>query len=233
MRRSLMLSTFVIVASVLGPATSHAQQQTFNFSLGGFAPKGEEARTRGDVLVNNLDFLAFRVNDFATGSFGGEWEFPLNDFVHAGLGIGLMTASVPSVYADFIENDNSEIEQDLKLRIVPFTATVRFLPLGQDAVVQPYLGAGVGIFAWRYSESGEFIDFAGGGQVFRETYADSGATSGPVIFGGLVFPVGSWSVGGEVKYQSAQGELDPSLDFAGDKIDLGGFTYSAVFKVKF
>jgi hypothetical protein len=110
---------------------------------------------------------------------------------------------------------------------------VRFLPLGQNGPVQPYLGAGVGIFAWRYSEVGEFIDFADRGRVFRETYADSGATAGPVIFGGLSFPLGSWNLGGEVRYQSAQGELDPDQGFSGDRIDLGGFTYSAVFKVKF
>jgi hypothetical protein len=229
MRRMLGI---VFVAAVLAPATGYAQQ-SFNFSIGGFVPKSEDSRTSGDVLVNNLDFLAFNLDDFSTAAYAGEWEFPLNQFIHAGLGIGLTTKSVPSVYTDFVEDDFSEIEQDLKLRIVPFTATIRFLPLGQDAAVQPYFGGGVGIFAWRYSESGEFINFAQGGEVFRETYSDSGATAGPVLFGGLAFPVGNWTIGGEVKYQSAQGELDPDEGFAGDKIDLGGFTYSAVFRVKF
>jgi hypothetical protein len=45
--------------------------------------------------------------------------------------------------------------------------------------------------------------------------------------------VNNWTIGGEVRYQSAQGELDADQLFAGDKIDLGGFTYSAVFSVKF
>jgi hypothetical protein len=230
MRRMLGIAVFL---GVVMPATSYAQQQSINLSLGGFVPRGEDARTSGDVLVNNLDFLAFNIKDFSSGAFGAEWEFPLNEFVHAGLGIGLTTKSVPSVYADFIEDDRTEIEQDLKLRIVPLTATVRFLPLGDSGAVQPYLGAGIGIFAWRYSETGEFVNFAAGGEVFRDTYSDSGATAGPVIFGGLAFPVNNWTFGGEVKYQSAQGELDPDLLFAGDKIDLGGFTYSAVFRVKF
>ena len=229
MRRSLAL---VFIIGLFAPATGYAQQSV-NFSLGGFAPRSEDARVRGDVLVENLDFLAFNIEDFKTGAYGVEWEFPLNEFVHAGLGLGLTTRTVPSVYADFLNFDGSEIEQDLKLRVVPLTATLRFLPLGQSAAVQPYVGAGIGIFAWRYSESGEFIDFANDDSLFRETYADSGATAGPVIFGGLVFPVGNWSIGGEVKYQSAQGELDQNQLFAGDKIDLGGLTYSAVFKVKF
>jgi outer membrane protein W len=153
--------------------------------------------------------------------------------VHASLGLGVSSKSVPSVYADFVEDDFTEIEQNLKLRVVPLTATVRFLPLGSNAAVQPYLGAGVGIFSWRYSESGEFIDFAARREIYRSTFADSGATAGPVILGGLSFPVGSWLFGGEVRYQSAQGELDADQLFSGNKIDLGGFTYSAMFKVRF
>ena len=196
-------------------------------------PRSEDARVNGDVLVQNLDFLAFNIKDFKTGSLGAEWEFPLNEFIHAGLGLGITSRSVPSVYADFVEDDRTEIEQNLKLRVVPLTATLRFLPLGAHAAVQPYLGGGIGVFAWRYSESGEFIDFANGGDVFRDTFSDSGATAGPVIFGGLQFPVGGWTFGGEVKWQSAQGELDQSRGFAGDKIDLGGLTYSAVFRVRF
>jgi hypothetical protein len=38
-------------------------------------------------------------------------------------------------------------------------------------------------------------------------------------------------LGGEVRYQAAKGEL--SEDFVGDRIDLGGFTYQAVFQVRF
>jgi hypothetical protein len=232
MRRSLTSWTLAFVF-VLAPAAARAQQQAINFSLGGFVPRGLDSRTSGDVLAANLDFLAFDIDDFKTGAYGAEWEFPLSDFVHAGLGIGLMSKRVPSVYADFVEDDATEIEQDLKLRVAPLTATVRFLPMGQGSPVQPYLGAGIGIFAWRYSETGEFVDFADQGRVFRESYSDSGATAGPVIFGGLAFPVGAWAIGGEVRYQSAQGELDPDQGFAGDEIDLGGFTYSAVFKVRF
>lgn len=214
------------------PATGFAQQ-SFNFYVGGFAPKGVDSRSPDDVLVNNLDFLAFRMEDFASGAFGAEWEFPLNDYFHGSLGFGMTSKSVPSVYNDFIEDDLSEIEQDLKLRIAPLTATVRFLPMGSNAAVVPYIGAGIGIFSWRYSESGEFIDFGAGGEIFRDTFRDSGATAGPVILGGLSFPAGNWLIGGEVRYQSAQGELDLDQSFAGSKIDLGGFTYSAMFKVRF
>lgn len=228
--RRLLSITFVL-AGVLAPATTYAQQ-SLNIQLGGFVPRGEDARTSDDVLVNNLDFLAFSLTDFTTGSVNGEWEFPLNDRVAASLGLGFSTRTVPSVYADYVEDDRSEIEQDLRLRIVPFTAAVRFLPLGHDSPVQPYLGAGVGVFSWRYSEAGEFIDYADG-SVFRDRFVGSGATAGPVIFGGLAFVGGPFGFGGEIRYQSAQGELPSGQGFSGDTIDLGGFTYSATFKVRF
>lgn len=231
MRRLLALSIVFALAGLLAPATAHAQQ-SLNIQLGGFVPRGEDARADGDVLVNNLDFLAFRLDDFTTGSVNGEWEFPLNDKVAASVGLGFTTRSVPSVYADYVEDDGSEIEQNLKLRVVPFTAALRISPLGLTSAVQPYLGAGVGIFSWRYSETGEFIDFSNG-DVFRDRFVGSGATAGPVVFGGLAFVGDTFGFGGEIRYQSAQGELPNNQDFSGDKIDLGGFTYSATFKIKF
>ena len=46
----------------------------------------------------------------------------------------------------WVNSNFSEIEQEFKLRIVPFTATFRFLPLGRKGAVQPYIGGGVGVF---------------------------------------------------------------------------------------
>ena len=116
--------------------------------------------------------------------------------------------------------------------MVPFTATVRFLPLGRVAAIQPYLGAGVGVFGWRYSETGEFVDFIDS-SIFRDSFSASGATAGPVVMGGVGIPIGPLSVGFEIRYQSAQGELPNDQGFAGTKIDLGGFNYLATFKVGF
>jgi len=57
---------------------------------------------------------------------------------------------------------NAERDRDptgFKLRVIPFSATVRFLPMGRNNGhrLQPYIGAGVGVFSWRYSESGQFL----------------------------------------------------------------------------
>jgi hypothetical protein len=214
---------------MLVPTTASAQQ-SINFTIGGFAPRAVDARSQDDVLVNNLDFLAFNIKDFNGATFGGEWLTGLGDKFEAGLGLGYYQRSTPAIYNQFVNADGSEIEQDLKLRVVPFTATVRFLPLGHHGI-EPYIGGGVGVFNWRYSESGQFL--ATDRTIFRDTFIGTGNSAGPVILGGVRIPVGTWGVGGEIRYQSAEGNLPSTEDFAGSKIDLGGFTYNFTVHVRF
>ncbi len=226
MRRLAML---VVMVAVMTPAMASAQQSV-NFTIGGFVPRSVDSRDRNDVLVNNLDFLAFNIKDFDGVTVGGEWLTALGDNFEAGLGVGYYQRSTPAVYLDFVNTNGSEIEQDLKLRVVPFTATVRFLPLGHHGV-EPYIGAGVGVFNWRYSESGQFL--ANDNSIFRDTFASSGTATGPVILGGIRVPVGAWGVGGEIRYQSAVGKLPADQDFSANRIDLGGFTYNFTIHVRF
>ena len=227
---------FTAIALVAAAAPARAQQ-SLSFSLGGFVPRGEDARVRdngrsNDVLVNNLDFLSFNLKDFAGGTVGAEYIVGVGEWLDASMGVGFYRRTVPSVYADFVNTNGSEIEQDLRLRIVPFTATVRFLPLGRSTGVRPYIGAGLGVFNWRYSESGQFVDFRDR-SVFRDSFAGSGTATGPVVLGGVSIPVGMVDLGGEVRYQDAVGDLPASEDFSADKIDLGGWTYLLTFNIRF
>jgi opacity protein-like surface antigen len=137
---------------------------------------------------------------------------------------------VPSVYAFLVEDDGTEIEQDLRLRVVPFSATVRLLPFGRDTAIQPYVGAGIAVLSWRYSEVGEFVDFDG--LVFQGRFVETGTDTGPLVLVGARFPAGNWTVGGEVRYQRAEGEL-PADEFLGSSIDLGGFNYLLTFTARF
>ena len=211
------------------PATADAQQ-TLNFSLGGFAPRGFDARVDGDTLVENRDFLVFDMGDFAGGSVNGEWLIPIGEHFEAGAGIGFYRRTVPTVYEDFVDDDGTEIDQDLRLRLVPVSFTVRVLPLGQSNGIQPYLGGGLGIFNWRYSESGEFVDFRDD-TVFRESYVADGNATGPIAFGGIRFAADAFSVGGEVRYHAAEADLPE--EFVGSKIDLGGWTYAFTVGLRF
>ena len=219
------------VSAVAIPATEAAAQQTLNFSLGYFTPRGEDARTDGDVINTNLTFLAFDLADFNGPSVGVEWLVPIGEYLEAGAGVSFTRRTVPSVYLDFVDNDGSEVEQELRLRRVPVDFTVRVLPLGQRNAFQPYFGAGLGVTAWRYSESGEFIDFARNFEIFRDQFVAEGSETGPVIVGGLRYGGEAFSAGGEIRYHSAEAELDER--FAGPRLDLGGWTYNVTVGVRF
>jgi len=230
--RRLTTAAFVtcVVLGFVGTPVASAQQQ-LSFSVGGFSPRPVDARATGDVLVKDLDYLAFRVSDFSGPLFGAEYLAGLGDNFDAGIGVGFYQRTVPTVYNDFVNANGTEIEQDLKLRVVPFTATVRWLPMGHHNGVEPYIGAGVGVFNYRYSESGQFL--ATDKSIFRGTFVGSGTATGPVILGGVRVPVGSWGVGGELRWQSAEGKLPADQDFSGSKIDLGGFSYTFTINVRF
>jgi hypothetical protein len=221
----------LVAAMLVLPATPALAQQAINISLGYFAVNGEDARSDGDVLVANREILAFDIRDFDTGSIGVEWLLPVGEFLEFGAGAAFTSRTVPSVYDELVNRDGSEIEQDMKLRVAPFTATVRLLPFGRSRAVQPYLGGGIGLFNYRYSEVGDFVDFTDR-SVFRDQFVAQGTETGGVALAGIRFPIGdAWSLGGEVRWQKASADLND--DFLGTTLDLGGFHYLATIHVKF
>lgn len=233
----------VALMALLVPAVAQAQitrvtgadtRQSFGFNLGGFFPKGEDSRVDHDVLFTDLDSLLFDIADFRGFTFSGEYLLAITNNFEAGAEAGFYQKTVPSIYRNFVNANDAEIEQDLKLRIVPLTASIRFLPLGRDAAVQPYIGIGASLLNWRYSETGEFVDFSDG-SVFRDKYVAKGNTFAPVVIGGVRFPVADvWTMGGEIRYQSADGDTGGrAAGFLDDKIDLGGWTANFNVHVRF
>jgi hypothetical protein len=232
MIRRLLISccALAVLGGFIDPPRASAQQ-SINLFVGGFVPRSFSDRGRDDVLFANTDALLFNIKDFRGATAGAEYLVWLGDFFDAGLGVGIYSRTSPAIYRDFVRPDNSEIEQDLKLRIVPFTATIRYLPLGHHDAIEPYIGGGVGIYRWRYSETGDFLDV--NNNIFRDTFVGTGTTVGPVILGGVRVPVGRVGLGGEIRYQGGKGDLPPEETFAASKINLGGFNYLFTMNIKF
>jgi hypothetical protein len=222
---ALLLGCGLLVSS----ASPAAAQQTLNFTLGGFVPHGFDARVEDDALVENRNALLFEMDDFNGAALGAEWLFPVGEYFEVGAGLGFYRRTVSSIYEDLVDEDGTEIDQDLKLRIVPVMATVRVLPLGHSTGVQPYFGVGAGVFNWRYSESGEFVDIEG--FIFRDSFVADGNEPGVVGFGGIRFAAAAFSVGGEIRYSAAEADLPD--EFLGSAIDLGGWTYQFTAGIKF
>jgi hypothetical protein len=229
-------------AAILAPAVATAQirqvsssehKQAIGFTLGGFFPRGEDSRVDDDVLFRDLNDLVFEVKDFKGASVSGEWLFAAGDFLEAGVGVGFYKRTVPSVYRDFTNANGSEIEQNLGLRVVPVTASIRFLPIGRGKAVEPYVGVGIGAFNWRYTETGEFVDTSDS-SIFPARYIAKGWAAGPVVLGGIRIPFADvWDIGGEVQFQRATGDIDPGIGLLGDKIDLGGLHALVTMHVRF
>ena len=246
MRRTVLVPTLLVAALAAAPPIA-AADTLFGGTFGGFIPRGEDGRTSGDVLNETFGFRnGFRtlwddVGDkdpiqlFTGPSIGGEVLFGLGDFLEAGVGVSYYTKTRDSFYTDFTDLDGTDIEQSTRLRIVPLSVTVRAFPIGRTTPIQPYVGGGVNFYRWQYREDGEFIDFSDDSlPVFEDTFTDNGTAVGATILGGVRVPIGRvMNVGGEVRWQQGSADLAPELNFAGDKLDLGGVTLAATFHVRF
>jgi hypothetical protein len=238
MRRLIVSLSAVALVSGFIAAPIASAQQSVNFYLGGFTPRALDARPDEDVLVTNGVFLStanrsrgIDVGQFNRVTVGAEWLFAMTRIVEGGVSLGFYQRTVPTLYTFSVHPNGADIEQKLKLRIIPFTATVRLLPFGNDRPVQPYIGAGVGVYRWRYSETGEFLDPED--FIFQGNFVGSGGAAGPTILGGVRVPIGSAGVGFEIRHQSAHGNLPADQGFSGTKIDLGGYNYLLTMNYRF
>jgi opacity protein-like surface antigen len=234
--RARLAMALTVLATLCVPAAASAQirqvsssssgsKQTINFTIGYFALKGLDSRVDDDVLLNELQSdqpLLFEVKDFNSALVGGEYLLGIGSNFEAGVGVGYSQRTVNSVYAHLTHADNTEIQQELKLRQVPVTFTGRFLLLPRGSAVEPYVGAGIVAIRYRYTEAGEFV--ADDRSIFPARYEAKGTAVGPTVLAGLRAPVGSLSVGGEVRWQKAQANHLLDDGFIGDKFDLGGWT---------
>jgi hypothetical protein len=139
MRRLLSTCALAFIFGCVAVSRASAQQSV-TLSIGAFTPRALDARGTNDVLFQDGAFLTtlnrssgIDINQFDGVTIGGEYLVGLGRNFDAGLGIGFYQRTVPTVVTDFVNSNGNEIQQDLKLRIVPFTATVRFLPLGHEA----------------------------------------------------------------------------------------------------
>ncbi|HEY7475426.1 MAG TPA: hypothetical protein VH679_10475 [Vicinamibacterales bacterium] len=252
-RTAVRTSPFVLAALLAAAPASAQIVHSVNFGVGGVFPRGLDSRVAGDVLIADLNqpalaqflpdevittSLAFDIKKFRGWTFFGEWNIGFGDRIELGLGSSYYSRTVPSLYRDLehgLRPSRPDIEQDLRLRVIPVTAVVRFMPFGRPSDFQPYVGAGVGILNFRYTEFGEFVD-PETLEIFPERFAADGTTAGPILLGGLRMPLGGdiYAFTLEGRYQWGSGDTGGAANnFLGDKIDLGGGQLNFGFLVRF
>jgi hypothetical protein len=224
----------LLAASLFVFAPAASADNVVSIYGGLFALNGAESRPNDDVLWNNSGFLTFEVDDFNGGIFGLDWHFGVGNFLEVGAGIGYYQRSIDTVYWDYVNDNGMEIPQELELRQIPVSFTARVFPFGRHNTVQPYVGGGLAVVNWQYSEVGEFVDFNNDNEVFRGRFSDDGNVAAPVLIGGVRFPIGdAFRFGGEFRWQGGEADLDPDQGFSGNTLDLGGYQYLATFQFRF
>jgi hypothetical protein len=235
MLRMLARTSWLGLIAVLVAAPASAQVvQALHIGGGAFLPRGYDARVQGDVLNEDLNSLVFKIKDFTSGQMFGEWLVAFGDHVEIGAGAGYYRGGTPSLYRDYTHPDQTEIEQELRLRVIPVTGVVRLLAF-RPTQVQPYVGAGVAALNYRYSEFGEFVEFPSL-DTFRTRYTATGTAVGPVFLAGIRVPIKGdiWGFTTEWRYQGGSGKTGGTANgFLDDKIDLSGSNVNFGFLVRF
>ena len=238
MRRYLRTIGFglMLAAGLAGSAAPAGAQvvQSVNLSVGMLMPRGEDARIVNDVWLANLPVFKFETKDFTGGEVSGEWNFAFGNRVELGVGGAFYQHAVPTVYRDYVNKDRSEIESEFKLRTIPATAIIRLMPFGKPGQFQPYVGGGINVTTWRYSEIGSFIDFNDNNNVYRARYVASGTSTGVVVLAGFRAPIHGdvYALTMEGRHMSGEGALNKN-DFLDSKIDLGGTSLRMGLLIRF
>lgn len=195
----------------------------FNLKLGLMQPTLDS-----DLWEINMENLAFNKQDMLDILYGVEAEFYLGRLFSVFIEGSTYQKSVSSLYRDWEHEDGTPINQSFSLRITSLEAGFKIYPLGRGKRFFPYLGAGTGVYAWRYVQWGEFIIFPD--LNIQEGYAETNTyTFGFNARVGMGFKFNqAFGIFIEAKYHWLKGQL--SGFFEGfEKLDLSGFTTSLGF----
>ena len=172
------------------------------------ATSWSRAKIRGlttTCIFNNLDSLLFEIDDFNGVTFGAEWLFALDRLHRARRRRSATTRARHRASTRSRERRRRRDRAGTEAAPDPDVGDGS-IPADRPrrAAVQPYIGAGVGAINWRYTETGEFVDFER--RDLPRELRSHGTEVGPVVLGGVRFPVADmWNVGGEIRWHRGQG----------------------------
>lgn len=218
----------LLVGGLMGIAPTQVSASGLELRLGGMVPRAESILFDDSVTLYDVE-----KKDFA-GVFGGiEFTKNLTPNVELGLSIDGYGREIPTVYRDFTRPSGREIEQTLRLVIVPASAIIRLTPSGRYRTFTPYVGVGVASMFWQYEEFGDFIDF---GQndlpVVSDSFKSNGNTVGLVLNAGLRYAL-TEDFQLTADYRRFSGKETMGGDFAPNEIDLAGDAFTVGIRLKF
>ena len=228
MKKTQVVLGAALIAGLAGLLPGEASASGLELRLGGMVPRAKSILFDDSVVLYDI-----KKSDFE-GAFGGlEFTKNLTPNVELGLSVDGYGREVPSVYRDYTRPSGREIEQTLRLVIVPASAIVRLLPGGRYRTFTPYLGVGVSAIYWQYEEFGDFIDFAQKGQpVVFDSFKSTGTTTGLVLNAGLRYRINEdFQITAD--FRNFSGKQKMGGDFSPNEIDVSGAAVTVGFRLNF
>ena len=242
-----------VLAAVVGSAFAVAQpacaqdsgngflfrQPTGSWSLrGGFAMPN----ARSDIFSFTTSQLTVNRGDFSGLDLGADLSLSVTPRLDIVLDIAYSGVSKGSEFRHFVDNNERPIEQTTAFQRTPLTVNARYylVPRGRQIGhfawvpnhIVPYVGAGVGMMQYEFSQKGDFIDNSTMA-VFPDEFRSGGWAPMAQALGGIEWSFGpNWALRTEARYLTAS--ATPSSDFSGfHRLDLSGVTSSVGFFVRF
>lgn len=241
MRRAILSLT---LPTILLAGAGFASAGGLDVRVGGFFPRGSQNTS----LFEDLNTLYMPIADASRGVkgsdfnavFGGvEYNTALGDFVELGVSIDGFSRRVDTSYREYTRPNGSEIEQTLKLEMMPIGATIRFVPTSKRARIAPYIGGGIDAVYYKYEEFGDLIDWADPSYpILADTLLSEGVTLGAHAVAGLrVYVNRDFAIVGEGRYQWAKDDMGddfaPNESGLVNRIDLTGPSFTIGVHVRF
>ncbi len=228
MKKSQVFFGALLVFCSMGLLPGEARASGIELRIGGMKPRADSI-----LFADSVTLYTVQKDDFI-GWFGGaEFTKSVHPNVELGLSVEGYAREIPTVYRDFTRPSKAEIEQTLRLGLLPVSAIVRFMPSGRYRTLTPYVGGGISAIFWEYEEFGDFIDFEASGQpVTFDSFKSTGAAFGPVVNGGLRYRLNEdLQITADYRYFWGRETMDG--DFFPNEIDVSGGALTVGFRLTF
>lgn len=216
----------VPAAEAQSPYRPYDEPNQFRLRLGVFEPDGD-----GDYWdAKQFDFTG-DPGDLEDVIGGADYLRRVGDHWTAVFSFTGYSGETDQEYLDFVEANSIPIVHTTTLDIATVSIGLNYLFGGPSARFRPYVGAGVGAYAWELTEDGDFVDFATPDlEIFSGTFLDDGVAGGFYYTAGLdIALTQTLDLIAEGRWHNADDELGGDLDGAcvvfgtrDCKLDLGG-----------
>jgi hypothetical protein len=233
-RSAMRRLTLFLALGLTMLATDSARASGLDLRLGMFTP-----RTESNLFRDDEELYTVRKKDWRGFTGGGEFNFQLSDNVELGIGLDGYSKSIDTVYRDFVDSNDRDIPQTLRLTAAPLSVNLRLVPARRRSSIVPYAAVGADLFFYKYEEFGDFIDFGDPTRpIISDAFESEGAMPGFHVAGGLRIPLNyDVALTVEGKYQWAKDELGddfrprPGQDPL--ELDLSGWSVTAGVNIRF